>query len=789
MLAFGIGDMSGIPLGLGLVVMLLWAPAVARADHVFLPEHFPPPEEKHPKEEWPIPKPLLPENGLPGYTTPQGFFDDLCGLAVDQRERFYIADHYHDVVDVFHWVLDEENPPVLELRYAAEDEYPDPFGGPSHYEDPDSLGAPCGIALGAGGVYVNDYRRGVYLYGGSTPTLIDPGPATGVAAFLGRVYVTHRTYVAVYESDGTPVMNVGTGSLHDAFGLAVSGFSATSGYVYVADAADDTVKVFNPAVSLENPVQVIDGSLGPQQGFRDLEDASLAIDQSNGNLLVSDRLAKSEEPPIVVDEFTPQGNFRGQLPHSIVGGEPAGIAVDPNNHDVYVTTGRGENSGVYAFGPATASHPLLAQKAGSGEGTLTTNPVGISCPAACAAGEAEFQIGSLVTLNALAANHSTFSGWSVAGQPGACPGTAPCQIQMSAAREVTAEFTAIPQQTLTVATQGEGTVLSEPAGIECGALCSEHFDQGSTVVLSANPAPHFHLAGWSVEGQPAACPGAGPCEVTMAQATQVSATFAHNPDRTLSLSIEGPGRVLSSPAGIDCQASCSHAFADGTAVALEAMPAEGYELLSWTGACSGKRRCLVLMGADEPVAATFVRIEDALAVSVIGSGTGTVSDPSSGIDCGLACAGIYKRGSVLHLTAQAEKGSRFIAFSGCDSVAGATCTVAVTEAKTVTAVFGEAPEIAIRRVRVHGTRATLAVSVPAPGLLRASGHGIVKAKLRARSEGLVSLHVTLSPKGKSMLRKSKEGRLSVHLALLFTSADGSKTTAKKIVTFKRGGKG
>jgi hypothetical protein len=331
-----------------------------------------------------------------------------------------------------------------------------------------------------------------------------------------------------------------------------------------------------------------------------------------------------------------------------------------------------------------------------------------------------------------------------------------------------------------------GTVTSSPAGIECGIACSEHFDQGSTVVLTAEPGAHSHLAGWTVAGAPTECPGTGSCAVTMDQATQVTAAFDQNPDRTISLSIAGPGRVVSSPGGIDCQASCAHAFPDGTGVTLEAEPASGYELLAWSGACSGKRRCLVQMSEDMAVGATFVRIEDALAVSVIGTGTGTVSDPAAGIDCGLTCAGIYLRGSVLTLTARAEKGSRFIGFSGCDSVSGGTCTVAVTEAKTITAVFGEAPEIAVRRVAVRGTRATLSISVPSPGVLHVSGRGIARKKLRARSEGVVTLRLSLSKKGRRMLHGSRTGKLSIRVILHFTSADGSTVVTKKIVTFRRG---
>jgi hypothetical protein len=767
-----------LPLLVLLAALLAW-PAAAAADHPFLPGHFPFPKEK---EGFPIPSPLLPEHALTGYETPRGNFKDTCGLAVDQNGAVYVSDYYHDVIDRFEWLFEEGV-----TRFG--------FGGLLADADPE--GGPCGLALGANAIYVNDYRRGVWRHGfGESPLEIDAGPATGVAVDpgSGRVYVTHKAYVAVYEADGTPVleggepMRIGVGALDDSYGAAVSGFGPTQGYLYVADAADETVKVFDPATSVTVPIETIDGALGPQQGFRDLIDAALAVDPANGNILVSDRLARAEDPPMVVDEISPNGNFRGQLQHAIGDGEPAGIALDPTNHDVYVTTGRRGNAGVYAFGPAGLTDALLVTKAGSGEGTVTSAPANISCPSACVAGEAEFDIGSLVVLSADPTAHSAFSGWKVSGQPGACLGTGTCQVQMTGDVEVTAEFAAIPQQTLSVATDGNGagTVTSSPAGIECGAVCSDHFNQGSTVVLTANPAPHSHLAGWAVAGQPSACPGSGTCEVAMGQATLVTANFAVNPDRSLSLSLTGPGRVVSSPGGIDCRASCGHAFADGTAVSLEAEPADGYELLGWSAACSGRRRCLVQMDEDHAVGATFVRIEDALAVSVIGSGTGTVSDPAANIDCGLTCAGIYLRGSVLTLTAKAEKGSRFIGFSGCDSVAGATCTVSVTEAKTITAIFGEAPEIAVRRISVRGARANLSVSVPAPGLVQATGRGVVKAKVRARNEGVVNLHLKLSTKGRRMLRSSREGKLSIKVALLFTSADGSTVRTKKIVTFRRG---
>jgi hypothetical protein len=77
---------------------------------------------------------------------------------------------------------------------------------------------------------------------------------------------------------------------------------------------------------------------------------------------------------------------------------------------------------------------LALTKAGNGAGAVTSNPVGISCGSACAH---TFRYGTVLTLGAAATPRSVFKGWS-----GACSGTAPCIVTMSAARSVTATFAA-----------------------------------------------------------------------------------------------------------------------------------------------------------------------------------------------------------------------------------------------------------------------------------------------------------------------------------------------------------
>ena len=58
--------------------------------------------------------------------------------------------------------------------------------------------------------------------------------------------------------------------------------------------------------------------------------------------------------------------------------------------------------------------------------------------------------------------------------------------------------------------------------------------------------------------------------------------FAEN---MLTVSVPGPGRVTSSPAGINCPSTCSARFPQGMAVRLTETPASGWSFLQWDGAC------------------------------------------------------------------------------------------------------------------------------------------------------------------------------------------------------------
>ena len=88
-------------------------------------------------------------------------------------------------------------------------------------------------------------------------------------------------------------------------------------------------------------------------------------------------------------------------------------------------------------------------------------------------------------------------------------------------------------------------------------------------------------------------------QMTRAASTSTSYALAVTKSGT------GSGTVSSSPAGIDCGATCSGTFSSGTKVALTATPASGSTFAGWSGACTGTGTCTVSMDAAKSVTATF----------------------------------------------------------------------------------------------------------------------------------------------------------------------------------------
>lgn len=322
---------------------------------------------------------------------------------------------------------------------------------------------------------------------------------------------------------------------------------------------------------------------------------------------------------------------------------------------------------------------LQVDKTGNGGGTVTSSPAGITCGTDCSESYAG---GTAVTLSASANGGSNFSGWtgcdSVSGPT--------CTVTMNDARSVTAGFN-LSTFTLSVSKQGNGsgTVTSNPAGINCGADCSEPFASGTAVTLNAAVTAGSQFAGWT------ACDSVSgtTCTVSVNAARVVSASFnAQSYLLTVGRTGAGNGTVTSSPAGISCGADCSEAYTSGTTVTLTAAAAAGSLFAGWSNCTSvAGATCTVSMTAAKAVAATFNLQYFTLAVSKSGLGSGTVTSNPAGINCGSTCSASYASNAVVTLTANPALLSGFTGWSGCDTVSGTTCTVAVNRARAVVASF------------------------------------------------------------------------------------------------------
>src|SRR5687767_9219728 len=82
---------------------------------------------------------------------------------------------------------------------------------------------------------------------------------------------------------------------------------------------------------------------------------------------------------------------------------------------------------------STGTFTLQVAKNGTGSGTVTSSPTGISCGTTCSR---SFSGGTTVTLTALPATGSIFAGWS----GGTCTGTGSCTVQINNNVTVTASF-------------------------------------------------------------------------------------------------------------------------------------------------------------------------------------------------------------------------------------------------------------------------------------------------------------------------------------------------------------
>jgi uncharacterized repeat protein (TIGR02543 family) len=170
-----------------------------------------------------------------------------------------------------------------------------------------------------------------------------------------------------------------------------------------------------------------------------------------------------------------------------------------------------------------------------GGGSVSSADRLISCGNKCSS---TYSLGTAVVLTAQADSKSVFAGWT-----GACTGAAPtCNITINDAVNVTANFNAAPTAgggatggtggggtatgtTPTLAVKvagGKGSIVSNPAGINCGKVCSTSLPAGTPATLTALADPGFFFVNWM-----GACTGNQPtCVVVGNGNVSVQANFS-----------------------------------------------------------------------------------------------------------------------------------------------------------------------------------------------------------------------------------------------------------------------
>ena len=279
--------------------------------------------------------------------------------------------------------------------------------------------------------------------------------------------------------------------------------------------------------------------------------------------------------------------------------------------------------------------------------TLTATTVGSGTVAGNT--QSDYLRGTTVCLTAAPA-----VGWEFLSWTGDASGTSSnvCVV-MDRNKSVTARFGLIPRFTLTATTAGSGTVAGNT---------QSNYLRGTTVNLSAEPAPSWEFLSWSGD----ASGTSSNISVVMDTNKSVTAQFRQLLF-TLTVTTVGGGAV---------SGNTQSNYSRGTAVNLSAEPAPGWYFQSWTGDAGGtSRNASVVVDRDKSVAARFAP----LTLLAVTAGGGTIAaNPASN----------YVQDSTVELTAQPQSGWTFLNWMGDASGTNPQASVTMDRPKEVQAVFG-----------------------------------------------------------------------------------------------------
>jgi hypothetical protein len=312
-------------------------------------------------------------------------------------------------------------------------------------------------------------------------------------------------------------------------------------------------------------------------------------------------------------------------------------------------------------------HEPLTVSAGENGSVKGTD---FTCPPSCALG---YPTGTEVQLTAEAA-----SGYRLLGWEGSCAsfGTDPsCTVTMDSPRSAIAKFAVGRELVVTVTGTGAGTVTG--SGIDCPGRCSLGFAPDVEVTLTAAATGDSNFTGW---GGACARTSGSACTLTMDASKAVSAQFTATPPPPPQCSDgrdnDGDGRI-DSPTDPGCASPTDDDETDPVVPPVTIAPMPG-EMVQEKPIPTHESASIDIKGMGDVTGADRV---------LSGAGSRTAE---GAINCGpdhYACFAEFDPDTTITLTAHPAEGYVLDSWTGACAGTSRTCTLSLSESRTVTAHF------------------------------------------------------------------------------------------------------
>jgi DNA-binding beta-propeller fold protein YncE len=393
--------------------------------------------------------------------------------------------------------------------------------------------------VGFGGPFGNGDRGSVTVIDGATnltTTVIDPnanGPiAVAVNPVTNKMFVTNfwSGNVAVIDGATNATTTVTDPNAHGLFAVAVAVNPATNkiyvgnnsqgsispspGNVTVIDGAtNSTITVTDP-----NAISPVAVAVNPMTNKTYVANEGDYPGSNHGNVTVIDGTTNSVTTLTDSNALAPVGVAVNQTGNKIYVADANDSAVTGNG-GVTVIDGATNSLSFVSAGPN--SHILHAVALDSVTNTIFVTSEGCFQEDPCR------NPGSVTVINGSTNAVTTIINPSAHNPEGVAVNEMNNKIYVAntgSSNVSVIDGGAIPtSRTLSVVLEGSGngTVTSNPTGIDCGTSCAASFSPGTTVSLAASPASGSQFSGWSTN-----CTGTGSCDAALTTSDEfVTAAF------------------------------------------------------------------------------------------------------------------------------------------------------------------------------------------------------------------------------------------------------------------------